>query len=197
MKTNLAPRLRWLASAKRRTAMRVGLGARDQQSVFVGGHPLSLYGPRSFAGAMLKTDVWPPRILVRIFTNFQRALPDPSASHRPTIQPGRVSPMKTPYGKTTRWARTLQPNSSLPKTQAVYAIPPHHFNCVAPFKRGTIPLAPFLEGRGNNKEDGLWRHILHASCQRGCTPLDAPLGVRTIPLAPFLDRKGEISKERF
>ena len=44
----------------------------------------------------------------------------------------------------------------------------------------TIPLAPFLTGRGNNKKRRkLWRHILHSSCQRGCTPLDFPLGTPT------------------
>ena len=30
----------------------------------------------------------------------------------------------------------------------------------------TIPLAPFLRGRGKEKRRGLWRHILHTSCQR-------------------------------
>ena len=38
----------------------------------------------------------------------------------------------------------------------------------------TIPLAPFL-GRGNNKKRRKW-HILHSSCQWGCTPLDSPFG---------------------
>ena len=38
----------------------------------------------------------------------------------------------------------------------------------------TIPLAPFLPGRGKRKEGGLWRHILQASCQRGGAPLDSP-----------------------
>ncbi len=42
----------------------------------------------------------------------------------------------------------------------------------------TIPLAPFLSGRGNNNEDGLWRHILHTSCHWGGAPLDSPLGAR-------------------
>ena len=39
----------------------------------------------------------------------------------------------------------------------------------------TIPLAPFLEGRGEEKKCSLWRHILHTACQWGCTPLDSPL----------------------
>ena len=39
----------------------------------------------------------------------------------------------------------------------------------------TIPLAPFLRGRGKEKRSGLWRHILHTSCQRGAPPLDSPL----------------------
>ena len=39
----------------------------------------------------------------------------------------------------------------------------------------TMPLAPFLEGRGKVKMMSLWRHILHTSCQRGCPPLDSPL----------------------
>ncbi len=80
----------------------------------------------------------------------------------------------------------------------------------------TIPLAPFLKGRGEVKMISLWRHILHSSCQRGCAPLDSPLacagghsqtppkgqrsagfpeleqGVRTIPLAPFLEGRGEV-----
>ena len=32
------------------------------------------------------------------------------------------------------------------------------------------------EGGRIKKKGGLWRHILHTSCQRGCAPLDAPFG---------------------
>ncbi len=39
----------------------------------------------------------------------------------------------------------------------------------------TIPLAPFLEGRGKIMRRWLWRHILHAACQWGYTPLDSPI----------------------
>ena len=38
--------------------------------------------------------------------------------------------------------------------------------------RGTIPLTPFLEGRGNSKKS--WG-TPPDPCQRGCTPLDSPL----------------------
>ena len=37
----------------------------------------------------------------------------------------------------------------------------------------TIPLTPFLSGRGNKKKGGLWRDTLQTACQRGCPPLDS------------------------
>ena len=37
------------------------------------------------------------------------------------------------------------------------------------------------EGGIIKKKVGLWRHILHTSCQRGCAPLDAPFGARGTP----------------
>ena len=61
----------------------------------------------------------------------------------------------------------------------------------------TIPLAPFLEGRGEVKKGRLWRHILHTACQRGYTPLDSPLAGAALQLWggpspwPLPGRKGE------
>ena len=46
----------------------------------------------------------------------------------------------------------------------------------------TIPLAPFLKGRGEVQKCRLWRHILHTTCQWGCTPLDSPLAGAALQL---------------
>ena len=46
----------------------------------------------------------------------------------------------------------------------------------------TIPLAPFLKGRGNKKK--CWRDTLQTSCQRGRSPLDAPCGLADSPRPP-------------
>ena len=66
----------------------------------------------------------------------------------------------------------------------------------------TIPLTPFLPGRGEVQKCRLWRHILHAACQWGCTPLDSSLGGLRFdygadhPPAPFLPGRGKVQKCR-